>query len=280
MWSIEAPAKINLTLEVLGKRADGFHEIRSVIQTIGLCDILKFQLSDDISITSDMPGWEAEESLVSKAVNLLKETTGCEKGVHIEIEKHIPLMAGLGGDSSDAAITIRGLSRLWGLRLSAEAMFELSGRLGSDVYFFIFSGAALVEGRGEIVNPIPPLSGRWIVLAVPPVPRLENKTKQLYGILNAGHYTDGQYTDKLVEVLKAGRGFDSSYLFNTFENVAFTRFSGLDIAREHFIKLGAPFVHLAGSGPTLFTLLNKKTEAEELCILLKKQNMESHVVET
>ncbi len=276
---LEAPAKINLTLEVLGKRADGFHEIRSVVQTIGLCDVIGFQLSDDVSITSDIPGWTAEASLVSKAVGLLKEAAGCEKGVRIEIEKHIPLMAGLGGDSSDAAITIRGLNRLWDLRLSAETMFELAGQLGSDVYFFIFSGTALVEGRGEIVNPVPPLSGRWVVLAVPPVPLLENKTRQMYAGLNAGHYTDGRYTARLVEVLKAGRGFDSSYLFNTFENVAYTRFPGLDAAREHFIKLGAPFAHLAGSGPTLYTLLDKKTQAEELCVLLEKQNMKSFLVE-
>jgi 4-diphosphocytidyl-2-C-methyl-D-erythritol kinase len=136
-----------------------------------------------------------------------------------------------------------------------------------------------VEGRGEIVNSIPPLSGKWVVLAMPPVPTFDNKTRELYDSLNAGHYTGGEYTARLVEVLRAGRGFDSSYLFNTFENVAYTRFSGLETAREHFLKLGAPFVHLAGSGPALYTLMDNKAEARELCVLLEKQNMKSYLVE-
>ncbi|MFC1920758.1 4-(cytidine 5'-diphospho)-2-C-methyl-D-erythritol kinase [Chloroflexota bacterium] len=279
MLNIETPAKINLTLEVLGKRGDGYHEIRSIIQPISLCDILHFELNDDISIESDMPGWTAEESLVLKTVNLLKEATGCRKGVNIQIEKHIPLVSGLGGDSSDAAVVIRGLNRLWELELSIEQMFDLAGQLGSDVYYFLAGGSVLAEGRGEILTPLPSLPHKWIVLAVPPVTRLRSKTKQLYDSLEASHYTDGQITDRLVEVMKAGRGFEPSYLFNTFENVAFTLFSELNIAREHFIKLGAPFVHLAGSGPTLFTLLDDEAKAEELCSLLKTQNMEAYLAE-
>ena len=112
MLTVQAPAKINLTLEVLGRRRDGFHEIRSVIQAITLCDSLSFQLGEDIEFKSDSPDWTAEESLVSRATSLLRETTGRTKGATIAVSKHIPLMSGLGGDSSDAAATLRGLNRL------------------------------------------------------------------------------------------------------------------------------------------------------------------------
>ncbi|GAH54497.1 unnamed protein product, partial [marine sediment metagenome] len=121
-----------MTLEVLSKRSDGFHEIRSVIQTINLCDSLRFKLSENIEFKSSVPHWVPEESLASKAVSLLKETTGCGKGVAIEVSKRIPSVSGLGGDSSDAAAILRGLNRLWGLGLSLEELVKLAWQLGSD----------------------------------------------------------------------------------------------------------------------------------------------------
>jgi len=280
MLTVKAPAKINLTLEVLNQRPDGYHEIRSLIQTIDLCDSLSFSLSDDIEFSSDNPDFVPEESLVSRAAALLRQTTGCSKGARIEIGKRIPLTSGLGGDSSGAAATLSGLNKLWQLGLSLAELLELAPRLGSDVAFFVYGGTALVEGRGERVTPLPPLPHRWVVLLMPPLPRIPEKTRQLYASLKSGHYTDGQITEKLVKALHERRGLKPSLLFNTFENVALDRFSGLSVAREHFIKLGAPFVHLAGSGPTLYTLLDDKSRAEELCSLLEKQNMQAFLAET
>lgn len=289
MLTIQASAKINLTLEVLRKRPDGYHEVRSVIQAISLCDTLRFKSSGQVAIKADMQEWRAEESLVSKAITLLQQTTGCSKGVTIEVEKRIPLMAGLGGDSSDAAAVLRGLDRLWELDLPLEKLLELAGQLGSDVSFFLYGGTALLEGRGEIVTPLRPLPHSWLVLALPPIPRLPGKTKQLYESLSANHYTDGQITQRLVEALGKGEPLSPSLLFNTFENVAFKVFPGMDTAREHFIKLGASDVHLAGSGPALFTLflapLNKggrgdKARAEELYSLLQQQRMNPYLAET
>jgi len=280
MLTVLAPAKINLTLEVLSKRPDGFHEIRSVIQTIDLCDRLDFQSSRKVTFKCDTLDWIAEESLVSKAVTLLQQATGCSKGVTIKVKKGIPLLAGLGGDSSDTAAVLRGLNQLWGLDLSLKKLLGLARQLGSDVSFFLYGGTALVEGRGEIVTPLPPLPHWWVVLAIPPVPRLPGKTKQLYESLKANHYTDGGITQRLVKELKTGGEFGPSLLFNTFENVAFTRFSGLDVSREHFVKIGATDVHLAGSGPALFTMVEDKDKAEELCILLQNQNLEPYLTET
>ena len=280
MLTVLAPAKLNLTLEVLAKRRDGFHEIRSVIQAINLSDSLCFQLSQHIEFKSNLPGWIAEESLVSRAASLLQEATGCSKGVTVEVKKRIPLLSGLGGDSSDAAAVLRGLNQLWELGLSPGELFGLAWQLGSDVAFFLYGGTALVEGRGEIVTPLPSLPHRWVVLAIPPVPRLPGKTKQLYASLKVSHYTDGRTTRKLVEELKAGREFTPSLLFNTFENVAFTRFSEIGVSRSHIMKMGATDVHLAGSGPALFTLVKDKAQAEELHIRLQQQRLGSYLVET
>jgi len=280
MLTVLAPAKINLTLEVLAKRRDGFHEIRSVIQTINLCDSLHFHLSQSIEFKCDVSNWIPEESLASKATGLLREVTGCTKGATIEINKRIPLMSGLGGDSSDAAAILRGLNKLWGLSLSPGELLELAARLGSDVAFFVYGGTALVKGRGEVVTPLPPLPHMWVVVMMPSVPRLPGKTERLYASLNASHYTDGQITEKLVEELREGREFIPSLLFNTFENVAFTRLSEISVYREHVVKVGATDIHLAGSGPALFTLIKDKSQAEELHIRLQQQRLEPYLTET
>ncbi len=280
MFTILAPAKINLTLEVLGKRPDGFHEIRSVIQTISLCDRLDFQSSEDVIINSDMPGWNARESLVSKAVSLIQQATGCLKGVTLYITKLIPLLSGLGGDSSNAAAILRGLNKFWGLNLSIGSLLELSRQLGSDVSFFLCGGTALVEGKGEIVTQLTPAPHRWVILVIPPIPRLPGKTKQLYESLTVNHYTDGQITKRLIEELRVSREFDPSLLFNTFENVALKSFSGLDVACEHFKKISAIDVHLAGSGPALYTLVDDRDRAKEVCVLLQKQRLDTFLTET
>ncbi len=280
MLTALAPAKLNLTLEVLAKRPDGFHEIRSVIQTINLCDSLTFRLSQNITFKSNMPDWIPEKSLVSKATGLLQAVGGGAKGATIEVSKRIPLVAGLGGDSSDAAATLRGLNKLWELGLSPQKLLDLAAQLGSDVAFFLYGGTALVEGRGEIVTPLPPLPPMWVVLVVPPVPRLPRKTAMLYASLKASHYTDGQITSRLVEELKAGREITPALLFNAFENVAFTQFTELGVYREHMVKVGAADVHLAGSGPALFTLVKDKAQAEELHIRLQQQGLASYLTET
>jgi len=186
----------------------------------------------------------------------------------------------LGGDSSDAAATLRGLDKLWGLGLSQEELLQLAAELGSDVPFFLCGGTALAEGRGEIITPLPPLPHMWVVLVVPHVPpRLPKKTEQLYARLDASHYSDGKITEGLVERLREGRDFTSSLLFNTFENITFAWDSELHPYREHILSLGAANVHLAGSGPTLFTLVKDRAEAEDLYARCQQQNMETYLIE-
>lgn len=272
-----ALAKINLTLEVLGKRPDGFHEIRSVVQTISLCDTLDFEIGTKVTIESSLPGWSARESLVARASALLQEVTGCSKGATITVTKRIPLTSGLGGDSSDAAATLRGLNELWGLHLSGRELLELAPRLGSDVAVLLHGGTALASGRGEVVTPLPPMPRTPVIIVMPSLPRPAGKTAQLYASLNPNHHTDGQITSRLAEALRQGEPVRPSMLFNTFENVAFDCFSGLAVYREHMAKLGADHVHLAGSGPALFTLATDKAHADDLYSRYRQQGLEAYL---
>ena len=280
MLTLQAPAKLNLTLEVLGERHDGFHEIRSVIQAINLCDSLHFQLGQDIEFKADRLNWIPEKSLVSKAASLIRKATECTKGATIEVNKRIPLESGLGGDSSDAAAVLRGLNKLWRLGLSLEELLKLASQLSSDTSFFLFGGTALAEGRGEIVTPLPLFPHRWVVLMVPPVSVRPRKTKQLYASLKASHYTGGQSTDRLVISLTTGREITSSNLFNVFDEVAPDNFAGLGKYREQFLEAGAQEVCLAGSGPALFTLVRNKKQAEPIYKDLQKWGLESYLSET
>jgi len=278
--TVLAPAKLNLTLEVLTKRPDGFHEIRSIIQTINLCDSLRLQLSRNIEFKSNAPYFIPEESLASKAASLLQEATQCTKGATIEVSKRIPLVSGLGGDSSDTAAILRGVNKLWRLGLSQEKLLELASQLGSDVAFFLYGGTALVKGRGEIVTPLPPFPHMWVVLMMPPVSRLPEKTKRLYASLKPSHYTGGQATDRLAALLTGGGEITTSSLFNVFDDVALDSFTGLEEYWGQFLKAGAQEIHLAGSGPALFTLVKDKTQAENIYGNLQKQGLESYLTET
>ena len=254
MITLNAPAKINLTLEVLGKRPDGYHEIRSIMQTVSLADTLSFDIAGELSFRSDLPEWSGDKSLVSQAAALLKEKTGVNKGASLFVQKRIPLLSGLGGDSSDVVAALIGLNGLWELGLGREELISIGRQLGSDVTFFFHGGTALAKGRGETVAPLFVNMRKWIVLAFPPVRRFPGKTKALYQTLNSNHYTDGTITQRLLEAIKAGAGFENVDLYNTFENVAFDLQPELETARRRILKMGPESVHLAGSGPTMFIL--------------------------
>jgi 4-diphosphocytidyl-2-C-methyl-D-erythritol kinase len=279
MLTVRAPAKINLTLEVLGKRPDGFHEIRSIAQSIDLCDALRFENGEGISFQCDMKGWKAEKSLASKAADLMREYGGSSRGALITIEKRIPLMSGLGGDSSDAAAVLRGLNELWELDFPNEIQLSIAAQLGSDVFFFLDGGTALAEGRGEKITPLPSPAKMWVVLVIPDVPVKEGKTGRMYASLKKGHFTDGTITKKVASTILKGYVFAPSKLFNTFENIAFSDDAFMTY-KEHLIKMGAPHVHLAGSGPALFTLYNSKAEAGEFFSRCESQGLEAYLTST
>ena len=275
-----APAKINLVLEVLGKRDDGYHEIRSLVQTIGLCDVISFELADVISLECSEPSLQTSDNLVVQAAELLREVTGCQKGVKIKLEKRIPWGAGLGGGSSDGAATLLALNRLWKLKLKTSDLIELAARLGSDIPFFIHGGAALMEGRGEKVTPLSISAPMWFVLLIPPLPKISNKTQQLYSRLDARHFTDGQLVERGVKIWSKDKQIASNLFFNVFDRVAFDAFPGLEDYWRCFEEAGARDIHLAGSGPALFAPVDSESGAEEIQRRLRQQKLEGYAVST
>ena len=275
MLTVYAPAKVNLVLEVLGKD-NGYHRISSIVQSVDLCDVLNLELGKEVRFECDEPRLR-RDNLVTRAAKLLKESTGCDLGARIELRKHIPWGAGLGGGSSDAAATMLALNDLWGLKMPPSDLTRLAFELGSDVPFFIHKGTALVEGKGERVRPLPPLPSTSFVLLVPPLPKVPNKTRQMYGRLRVADFTRGEFIEAALLSLRRGERLDPGVMFNVFENVAYDFFSGLDEYRRILEGAGAPRAYLAGSGPCLFALFTRKEEAADVFSRLKKQRLECYL---
>lgn len=274
-----APAKINWTLEVVGKRDDGYHEIRSVMQTIELHDELSFEPSDAIEVTYE--GREPPEGdLVARAASVFAKQTG-GRGARIDVRKRVPEAAGLGGGSSDAAATLRGLNQLFEAGRTGGQLADMGAELGSDVAFFSHGGTGLAEGRGERVTPLPDAPQSWLVLLVPAI-ALPEKTRTMYSALRAEDFTDGSRTAALVERLAAGSGIEDEMLYDAFERAAYEQFLGLGKFRDWLIEAGARSVHLCGSGPALFALASGEPEARAIRGRLNRQRHGErvHVVRT
>lgn len=266
-----APAKINLTLEILGKRKDGYHEIRSVMQTVDLCDMLTFWDNDWIHIIPEygsLPGQDPlmeadrynymEKNLVYRAALSLKEKTGYKGGALIQLKKNIPSSAGLGGGSSDAAAALKGLNRLWKLGLTNSELIDIGSKIGSDIAFFIHGGTCLIEGRGEIVKPIDPLPPRWVLIILIPL-KMAQKTKKLYSYIDSSYYSEGKKTSLLCHLIDTRRknGYSSEYIiddyiFNVFEKVYNNGYEEFRAWKEHVGGLKIEDLNLAGSGPAVF----------------------------
>lgn len=279
MMTATAPAKLNLTLEALKKRPDGFHEIRSVVQTISFNDKLKFQAGPRLDIKCNLPEWSATRSLVSKAVSLLRNSTGVNQGALIEIEKRIPLNSGLGGDSSDAAAVLRGLNLLWNLKLSLRDLINYGAQLGSDVPLFLYGGTVLMEGRGEQIRPLRPMPHMTVILMMPPIIRVENKTLRMYGQLSVRNYTPGKITEDFIRATEGQPTRTGIGLYNVFDEVGLRFFSGMREYRHKFLQAGADEVHLAGSGPTLFSLTRDEVKAFDIHKRLRDMGLEAYLAD-
>jgi 4-diphosphocytidyl-2-C-methyl-D-erythritol kinase len=284
MINLSAYAKVNLTLEVISKRNDGYHEIASVLQTISLSDALSFEpisKAELVCHADKLERVEMFEGAVLKAAELLKQETGCCRGARITLQElGVPRAAGLGSSASVPASVLKGLNDLWSLKLPLDALSRLATRLGSDAPFFIYGGTALAKGRGEQITPLPPLSLTWLVMLKPNIDIIPDKTKRMYAMLNASHFADCTRTLRLVGELEQGRALHSDMLCNTFEHVAFDFFPELDKYRRKFLHAGASRVHLAGAGPTLFTLVPDITSGETLTSRLRSEKLEAYLVHT
>ena len=254
---LPAPAKLNWTFEVLGKRDDGYHEIRSVLQTLALHDTITLSTAKQLEVQRS--GVEATKSgpveadLAYRAALALRDEAGKPGlGALIELEKVIPVAAGLGGGSSDAAAVLRGLDRLWGLDFGPDRLRRVAATVGSDVAFFLTGGTALVSGRGEEVAPLADIPKTPVNLAVL-TESAERKTAQMYAQFRPQHFTPGERTRRLVDKLNDSKGLSDEDVFNTFESVLFKSMP-LVAALMDECRNDGWHAHLAGSGPTLFFL--------------------------
>lgn len=275
-----AYAKINLSLEVLGPRPDGYHQVATVLQTIDLCDCITFELNDELDVQCSTAGLAGESNLVWQAASVLKDTMDKDgvKGAKIQIHKGIPVSMGLGGGSSDAAAALKSLNRLWGLDKSNESLHRMARNLGADVPFFLHGGTALGVARGDDIKSLHPVEKRWLVLVCPEI-TIENKTARLYGMLTPESYTDGSITNDLVGLISRG-GFRSEALFNVFQQLALDIFPGLNKVMEDMNEAGAKLVHLSGSGPALFSLVENPEEGQQIVCNLARLGRNSHLLRT
>lgn len=257
---VPAWAKINLTLSVLGKREDGYHALASVMQTISLSDTLRIQATDDDRITCavDVPGLRGDDNLAIRAARLLRDEGYLTHGAMLELRKEIPAQGGLGGGSSDAAAVLIALNRLGALGLSQTRLEELAARLGSDVPFFIHGGAALIEGRGELVTPLPDCEPLWLLIAHPLV---SISTAAVFRSVTPAEYGDSHDTNIVVEAIRSGSHLPLERLSNTLEPLVMRNWPEVAETRERLLQAGAPIVRMSGSGPTLFAPFRTLDEA-------------------
>ena len=273
-----AYAKINLTLEVLGRRDDGYHEVATVLQTVSLYDRLTFSPDSEIRVECSVPALSNPDNLAWRAAVALKKATGYAGGARITIEKGIPEAMGLGGGSSDAAATLVALNRLWGLGLTATDLEDVGRDLGADVPFLVGGGTAMGTGRGDYLKRLRPLLRQWLVM-VCPLANIEEKTRRMYALLDREFYTSGQVTRALVEAMDQGC-FSWQMLYNAFEAVAFDVLPGLDGVMRDVEASGACHVSLSGSGPALYTLVADKEEGRRIRDGLVRRGRRAFLVET
>lgn len=253
---VKAPAKINLSLDVLGKRQDGYHEVKMIMTTIDLADRLELmELAEDrIEILSHnryVP--DDQRNLAYQAAKLLKEKFNVKKGVSITIEKTIPVAAGLAGGSSDAAATLRGLNKLWNLGLTIDQLAELGAEIGSDVSFCVYGGTVIATGRGEQIEHIKTPPSCWVILAKP---HIGVSTADVYGNLKLNRVTHPN-VDKMVDVINAGdyKGICDT-VGNVLEDVTFAMHPEVARIKAQMKRFGADAVLMSGSGPTVFGLVH------------------------
>jgi len=261
--ALRTSAKVNLALEVLGKREDGYHEIATVLQAVDLFDRLKVEVADTLSLHTDDPALPTDDgNLVMRAARLLQKAAGVDAGARIRLTKRIPVAAGLGGGSSDAAATLWGLNRLWKLRWPVARLQELAVELGMDVPFFLGSGRAMATGRGERLTPLPSGGGYALVLVNP---RVALSTREVYGRVPAGWRAEPTGTERVVEALRTRNvGKVAAALTNNLERVVEPVMPVVARMKAALLAAGALAAIMSGSGPTVFGLARSLDHARQI----------------
>ncbi|MEK5078762.1 4-(cytidine 5'-diphospho)-2-C-methyl-D-erythritol kinase [Solibacillus sp. FSL W7-1436] len=264
MLYVKAPAKINLTLDVLYKRPDQYHEVEMIMTTVDLADRIGLESRADgqikiVSTDNFVP--DDQRNFAYQAAELLKNTYGIKEGVTISIEKQIPIAAGLAGGSSDAAATLRGLNELWDLNLTLDELAVHGAKIGSDVSFCVYGGTALATGRGEKIKELSAPPTCWVVLAKP---KIGVSTADVYGGLNI----EGLQHPNTKEMIKAIETDDyelmCNSLGNVLETVTFKLHPEVITIKEQMQRFGADAVLMSGSGPTVFGLVENEARVSRI----------------
>ncbi len=275
----KAPAKINLLLDVLRKREDGYHEVEMIMTMVDLADRLEMEeLQRDTIIISSQVGYIPldEKNLAFQAARLIKERYGVKQGVYIHLDKKIPVAAGLAGGSSDAAAALRGLNRLWKLGIGEDELCKLGAELGSDVPFCVTGGTAIARGRGERLEPIHHPPQCWVVLAKPPI---NVSTADVYGKFRVNEIEKHPSVAGMADALARGSFYDMcAGLGNVLESVTLKLYPEVLQLKESMIRLGADGVLMSGSGPTVFGLVSKEAKLPRIYNGLRGFCKEVHVV--
>ena len=259
----KAYAKINLGLDVVGRLENGYHQVRMIMQTVGIYDRLTFAAGESgiriVTDSGELP--TGPDNLIYRAAVLLLETCGVEAGVDIRLEKHIPIAAGMAGGSSDAAATLQGLNDLFALGLTQERLRQLGVRIGADVPYCIMGGTALAEGIGEVLTPLPP-APRCTVLV--DKPDLQVSTKYVYEHLDAGESWQHPDIDGMRSAIESGSlpGVVSR-LGNVLETVTAGAYSVIGQIKREMLTRGAMGSLMSGSGPTVFGIYGSREQAQD-----------------
>lgn len=281
MLTVKAFAKINLALDVLYKRPDGYHEVAMVMQAVSLADTITLTSHPgDIVLNVNIPGLPGDASnLAYRAAALIKEYAGIQQGVLITLDKRIPLAAGLAGGSADAAAVLKGLNNLWELNLSLDKLSKLAAKLGSDVPFCLYNGTMLATGRGELLSLLPPLPKCYVILAKPAV---EVPTAWVYQEFKADRVQVRPDIAAMSKFLEQG-SIDgvAGNLANVLESVTIPAHPEIAKIKESMLKYGAMAALMSGSGPTVFGLAGCQKQAEVIASQLKTEGIpEVFVAET
>ena len=280
--NLRAMAKINLSLDVIGTRPDGYHDLRMVMQSVRLSDQVTVSptRAPGVRMKTNLRYLPADQTnLAARAAALVMEECGVRDGVFINLEKHIPVAAGLAGGSSDAAAVLVAMNLLFGLRLPQEKLREMGKRLGADIPFCVMRGTALAEGIGEVLTPLPSIPACQILIAKPPI---DVSTKFVYTNLKANELESHPDIDGQIAAIRSGdlAGMCRT-MGNVLETVTVPAYPVIGEIRDVMLSYGAVNAMMSGSGPTVFGIFEKKEDAEAAAKAVQAMDaaMQVHVTE-
>jgi len=280
MITLNAYAKINLSLDVVGRLANGYHEVRMIMQTVGIHDTLTFEKTEgEIVLSSDAGELPlGEDNLIYKAARLVKETHGISGGVKVHLEKRIPVAAGMAGGSTDAAATLKAMNELYGLGLSEEALYEFGVKLGADVPYCIMGGTALSEGIGEVLTRLSPMPDCVLLVAKP---EINVSTKEVYQAFDACTLVEHPDVDGMQRAIEeTDLGGVVRRLGNVLETVTIAKHPIVDDIKQVMLENGALGSLMSGSGPSVFGIYDYEEKARACAKCIEEQGLAKQVFVT